>query len=110
MTPIRLLLCLATLATSPGLSALDESFAREYGKNRVKIQRTEAPKNVSESQMQSARARYETRLEQCRGEAGRNRQYCMQDAENTLMMEERKIRDRARKAEKEQQQKPEQAP
>ncbi|MBM4226444.1 MAG: hypothetical protein FJ164_01660 [Gammaproteobacteria bacterium] len=101
MRATPLILSLTSLLACQVAPALDESFARQYGKNRVKVERLEAPKSVSETQMQSARAKYETRMEQCRGEAGRNRQYCMQEAENTLMMEERKIRDRARKAEAE---------
>lgn len=101
MRALPLILGLAGMLAGPAVTALDESFARQYGKNRVKVERVEAPKNVSQTQMQTARAKYETRMEQCRGEAGRNRQYCMQEAENNLMMEERKIRDRARKAEAE---------
>lgn len=101
MRALLLTLSLTGLALSQGAFALDESFARQYGKNRIKVERLEAPKSVSETQMQSARAKYETRMDQCRGEAGRNRQYCMQEAENTLMIEERKIRERARKAEAE---------
>lgn len=101
MRASTLILSLMGLLICQATPALDESFARQYGKNRVKVERLEAPKSVSETQMQSARAKYETRMDQCRGEAGRNRQYCMQEAENTLMMEERKIRDRARKAEAE---------
>jgi hypothetical protein len=38
-------------------------------------------------------------MEQCRGLASRNKQYCMQEAETQLMMDERKIRDQARKEE-----------
>lgn len=91
---------LALLHTPPGV-ALDESLAREYGKNRVKIQRLEAPKEISQSKLQAARARYEARMEQCRGLASRNKQYCMQEAETQLMMDERKIRDQARKEEAE---------
>lgn len=91
---------LALLHACPGF-ALDESLAREYGKNRVKIQRLEAPKEISQSKLQAARARYETRMEQCRGLASRNKQYCMQEAETQLMMDERKIRDQARKEEAE---------
>jgi hypothetical protein len=88
----------ALLHACPSL-ALDESLAREYGKNRVKIQRLEAPKEISQSKLQAARARYEVRMEQCRGLASRNKQYCMQEAETQLMMDERKIRDQARKEE-----------
>jgi hypothetical protein len=89
---------LALLHARPSF-ALDESLAREYGKNRVKIQRLEAPKEISQSKLQAARARYEVRMEQCRGLASRNKQYCMQEAETQLMMDERKIRDQARKEE-----------
>ena len=88
----------ALIHACPG-HALDESLAREYGKNRVKIQRLEAPKEISQSKLQGARARYEVRMDQCRGLASRNKQYCMQEAETQLMMDERKIRDQARKEE-----------
>ena len=91
-------LVLALGASLPALG-LDESLAREYGKNRVKIQRLEAPKEISQSKLQAAKARYQTRIEQCRGMASRNKQYCMQEAETQLMMDERKIRDQARREE-----------
>lgn len=78
--------------------AFDESLEQSFGKNRVKIQRLEAPKNLSQSKMLTARARYESRMSECRGKADRSKQYCMQEADNQLMIDERRVRDSARKA------------
>lgn len=92
---LTLLYVVTALLTSPAF-ALDQSLEQSFGKNRVKIQRLEAPKEVSQSKLETARARYKSQMKICRGKADRQKQYCMQEAENQLMIDERKIRQRAR--------------
>lgn len=94
-------LAIAMLAVSLGATAADSELERElqssFGSKRVKIKYADAP-NVSTAKLQSARARYEARMSECRGRADRQKEYCMREAEQRLKMDERKARDAARRA------------
>lgn len=96
-------LVIAMLATSAGAPAEDSELERElqssFGSKRVKIKYADAPA-VSAATLNAARARYEARMSECRGRADRQKEYCMREAEQRLMMDERKARDAARRVEK----------
>ncbi len=98
MSKIRFFLCAVTALLGSNAAALDASLESSFGKNRVKIQRLEAPQDISAMKMQNIRARYDVRLRECREKSDRNKQYCLQEAENQLMIDERRARDTARKA------------
>jgi hypothetical protein len=91
-------LCVVTALLGGHASAFDESLQQSFGKNRVKIQREETPKSVSDSKIQTVKSRYAARMRECREKTERGKQYCMQEADNQLMIDERKIRDAARQA------------
>ncbi|MSR14110.1 MAG: hypothetical protein EXR86_05985 [Gammaproteobacteria bacterium] len=92
-----LLTALVMGAVNPGFAA-DDSLASKFGRNRVKIQRAQTPSNVSDAKLQTVRSVYKKRVEGCRGQADRNKQYCLQEAEQELRMAERKLRDAVRAA------------
>ena len=98
MSKIRSFLCAVTALLGSNAVALDASLESSFGKNRVKIQRLEAPQDISAMKMQNIRARHDVRLRECREKSDRNKQYCLQEAANQLMIDERRARDTARKA------------
>ncbi len=91
----------ALLMMAVPATALDNSLESSYGKKRVKIERRDKPQDVAETRIQNARARHAARLRECEDKGDRNKQYCLQEAENQLMIDERHERDALRRAVKE---------
>jgi hypothetical protein len=100
MNKTLLLILALSLVLWHAPSEADDSLASKFGRNRVKIQRAEGPKTVADAKLQAARSRYNARMEHCRGQTDRNKQYCMQEADQELKMSERRLRDAARKTAK----------
>jgi len=95
VTKLLTLLYVVIVLQVDGVHAYEDSLQESYGKSRVKIQRADAPKDVSRTKLQGARARYEAQMRICKGETDRARQYCRQQAENQLMIDERRARQQA---------------
>ncbi len=94
---IKISLFIVIIALAVGHSGVEaDSLASKFGRKRVKIQRAETPVNVSDAKMKAVQSRYDERVDNCRGQADRNKQYCLQEAEQELRMSERRLRDAAR--------------
>jgi hypothetical protein len=104
MNTLHRWLAVASIATSMGVLAVESDLDRElessFGSKRVKIKYADAPA-VATATLQSARARYAARMRDCRGRADRQKMYCMREAEQRLLMDERRARDAARRAARE---------
>ncbi len=88
-----------TVLFSGHTRALDDSLAKKYGANRVKIKRMETPANTMDAKMRAVERQFAERREECMRSSDRSKQYCLQGAEQELMAEKRRIRDAARKKE-----------
>lgn len=91
--------CAVTALVIGTAAATDSSLESTFGKNRVKIQRLETPKDVAAMKLQTVRARYDARMRECREKSDRSKQYCIQETEQQLMIDERQMRKAARNAE-----------
>jgi len=76
--------------------AFDDSLESSFGQGRVKIRRVEAPKEISQSALQAAQARFDAQMRICKGKTDRGREYCNREADNQLMIDQRRIREKAR--------------
>lgn len=99
MTKLLCLLYVVTALLGGPALALDDSLESSFGKGRVKIRRVEAPKEISQTALQAAQARFDAQMRICRGKSDRGREYCMREADNQLMIDQRRIREKARKLE-----------
>ena len=93
-------LCAVTtlLSITITATALDNSLGNSFGKKRVKIQRLDQPQDIANSKLQNARARHTARLRQCNEKGDRNKQYCLQEADTQLRIDERRERAAQRRA------------
>ncbi len=88
----------ALLSITMSATALDNSLESSFGTKRVKVQRHDKPQDIADTRMKTARGRHTARLRECNEKGDRNKQYCVQEADNQLMVDERRVRDAARKA------------